>query len=97
MVIQGACESFAPTIMSYVTFAFALLPFIAFGQRAGTEIINPMALVVLGGLVTSTFYSLFVTPALYFRLGMSQEADLEIFPKAPTGDAQLPATPASAD
>jgi hypothetical protein len=50
-----------------------------------------MAIVILGGLVTSTLLNLFVTPALYLRFGASREADLGLVPAKPSdaiaGDA----------
>jgi predicted exporter len=44
-----------------------VLPFVVLGERPGYEIVHPMAVVVLGGLVTTTLVSLFVLPALYLR------------------------------
>jgi predicted exporter len=56
-----------------VTTAFAaglgLLPFLILSNRPGLEIVNPMALVVIGGLITSTLLSLFVVPTLYLSFG----------------------------
>jgi hypothetical protein len=46
-----------------------VLPFLFLGSPAGLEVVHPMALVILGGLVTSTLLSLFVVPALYLRFG----------------------------
>jgi Cu/Ag efflux pump CusA len=48
--------------------ALVALPFVVMGSRAGLEIVHPMALVLLGGLVTSTLLALFVLPALYLRV-----------------------------
>ena len=45
-----------------------MLPFAVFGARPGHEILGPMAVVILGGLVTATLYTLCVVPALYARL-----------------------------
>jgi Cu/Ag efflux pump CusA len=58
----------------------ALLPFVLFGSIAGSEIIHPMAIVMLCGLVTSTLFSLFVVPALYLHFGASREPDLGFRP-----------------
>ena len=44
-----------------------LIPFLITGSRAGQEIITPMAVVILGGLVTSTLLNLFVVPSLYLH------------------------------
>jgi hypothetical protein len=45
------------------------LPFVVMGSRAGLEVVHPMAVVILGGVVTTTFLGLFVLPALYVRFG----------------------------
>jgi Cu/Ag efflux pump CusA len=68
-----------------------LIPALILGNIPGLEIIRPMAIVVLGGLVTTTLINLFVVPALYLRYGASRERDLEILPPT-TADV-----PASAD
>ena len=47
----------------------ALLPIVVAGSIPGYEIEHPMAVVILGGVVTSTLLTLFVTPLLYFRFG----------------------------
>jgi Cu/Ag efflux pump CusA len=45
---------------------------VLFGERPGQEIEHPLAIVILGGLVTSTLLNLFVTPSLYLRFGRSR-------------------------
>ena len=47
------------------------------GDRPGQEIEHPMAIVILGGLVTSTLLNLFVVPALYLRFGTKRDATPE--------------------
>jgi Cu/Ag efflux pump CusA len=47
----------------------ALFPLVLFGDIPGHEIEHPMAVVILGGLITSTLLNLFVVPALYLRFG----------------------------
>jgi Cu/Ag efflux pump CusA len=69
LVLRGARERFAPTVMTATITILALLPVAAFGTAPGFEIEQPMAVVILGGLVTSTLLNLFVVPALYLRLG----------------------------
>jgi Cu/Ag efflux pump CusA len=49
-----------------------LIPLVIFGERPGQEIEHPLAIVILGGLVTSTLLNLFVTPSLYLRFGKSR-------------------------
>jgi hypothetical protein len=49
--------------------AVLALPFVILGSRPGLEVVHPMAVVILGGLVTATFLGLLVLPALYLRYG----------------------------
>jgi CzcA family heavy metal efflux pump len=67
LVIRGAQERLSPIMMTALATAFALAPLIIYGNRPGQEIENPMAIVILGGLATSTLLNLFVLPALYLR------------------------------
>ncbi|HSR30008.1 MAG TPA: efflux RND transporter permease subunit [Anaerolineae bacterium] len=76
LVLRGAQERLAPILMTALTIGLALLPFVLFGNIPGHEIVRPVAGAILGGLVTSTFYNLFIVPALYLRFGASREADL---------------------
>ncbi len=71
LVLRGARERFAPILVTATTTALALLPFVVLGDIAGLEIVHPMAVVILGGLVTSTLLNLFVVPAMYLRFGSS--------------------------
>ena len=71
LVLRGARERFAPILITATTTALALLPVVVLGDIAGLEIVHPMAVVILGGLVTSTLLNLFVVPALYLRFGSS--------------------------
>jgi len=75
----AARERLAPTLTGAVTAFVALLPLLFFGGSAGHEVIHPMAVVVLGGLVTVTAFSLFVVPSLYGRFGNRSEASRERF------------------
>ena len=69
-VIQlAARERFATVVMTSAALALLLTPFVVMGSRPGLELIHPMAVVILGGLVTSAFVTLFVLPALYTHLG----------------------------
>jgi Cu/Ag efflux pump CusA len=71
LVLRGAQDRLTPILTSTAGTALVMLPFAIAGSRAGLEIVHPMALVVLGGLLTSTLVSLFVVPALYLRFGGS--------------------------
>jgi len=79
LVGRAARERLAPTVMTAATIALAFLPLLFFGGLAGLELVRPMAAVILGGLVTSATFNLFVLPALYLRLGARSEGDLEQF------------------
>lgn len=69
LVISGAKERLAPILMTALTTALALLPIIIGGNRPGQEIEYPMALVIVGGLVTSVLLNLLVMPVLYWKYG----------------------------
>ena len=69
LVIRGARDRLAPIVMTASATALAMLPLVVLGTRPGYEVVHPMAIVVLGGLVSSSLLSLFVVPALYLRFG----------------------------
>ena len=62
----------SPILMTSLATGLALIPLVIFGERPGQEIEHPLAIVILGGLVTSTLLNLFVTPSLYLRFGKSR-------------------------
>jgi Cu/Ag efflux pump CusA len=67
LVLRGAEERLAPILMTALTTGLALVPLVIAGNIAGHEIEHPMAIVILGGLVTSTVLNLFIVPPLYLR------------------------------
>ncbi|UCH24845.1 MAG: efflux RND transporter permease subunit [Trueperaceae bacterium] len=69
LVLRGAKERLAPILMTALTTGLALVPLVLAGSIAGHEIEHPMAVVILGGLVTSTLVNLFIIPPLYLRFG----------------------------
>lgn len=73
LVMRGAEERLAPILMTASCAGLALLPLIIKGNIPGHEIEHPMAVVILGGLVTSTVLNLFLMPALYARFGRVTE------------------------
>src|SRR3972149_1952279 len=75
LVLRGARERISPIMMTALTSALAIMPLVAAGSIPGHEIEHPLAVVVLGGLVTSTLLNLFVVPSLYLRFGTSREPD----------------------
>ena len=87
LVLRGASERLAPILMTVLTTGLAMLPIVILGDIPGLEIIRPMAIVVLGGLVTTTLLDLFVLPALYLRYGASREQELDLLPVTAIGEA----------
>ncbi len=72
LVIRGAKERLVPILMTASTAALALVPLVVQGSIPGHEIEYPMAIVILGGLATSTPLNLFMVPPLYFWLGQEK-------------------------
>ncbi len=75
LVMRGARERLAPILMTALTTGLALVPLVIAGDIPGQEIELPMAIVILGGLVTSTLLNLFVVPSLYLRFGKPMTSD----------------------
>jgi CzcA family heavy metal efflux pump len=73
LVLRAARERLAPILMTSLATGLALVPLVVLGERPGQEIEHPLALVILGGLVTSTLLSLFLIPSLYLRFGRPRE------------------------
>jgi CzcA family heavy metal efflux pump len=67
LVLRGAQERLSPILMTALATVLALVPLIVAGTVPRHEIEHPMALVILGGLVTSTLVNLFIVPSLYLR------------------------------
>ena len=82
LVLRAAQERVVPTLLSALTTTLALLPFVFLGNTPGLEIVHPMAIIIVGGLVVSTLLNLFALPALYLRYGASREVDLDLLPVA---------------
>ena len=77
-VSRGASERFAPILTSVVAIALMFTPLAIAGRIAGLEVVQPMAAVVLGGLVSTTLLTLFVVPVLHRRFGSRSEPDLSV-------------------
>lgn len=73
LVRRGSQERVAPILMTALTTGLALIPLAIAGDLPGHEIEHPMAIVILGGLVTSTLLNLFIVPSLYLRFGKGRD------------------------
>ena len=71
VVTEGALRRLRPVLMTASIAAFGLLPLL-FAQGPGSEIQRPLAIVVIGGLVSSTLLTLFLLPMLYRRFGIER-------------------------
>jgi CzcA family heavy metal efflux pump len=80
LIMRGASERLSPIMMTSLAAALALLPLIVPGSIPGHEVEHPMAVAILGGVVTSTLLSLFVVPVLYLRFGSSAYRATDVRP-----------------
>jgi Cu/Ag efflux pump CusA len=69
LVMRGSEERLAPILMTVLTTSLALVPLVVGGNLPGHEIEYPMAVVILGGLATSTLLNLFLLPPIYLAFG----------------------------
>lgn len=67
-VMAGSADRLLPIVMTMLTSALALIPLAVNGGQPGNEIQSPMAVVILGGLLTATVMNVFIVPALYKRI-----------------------------
>ncbi|MDR1861231.1 MAG: CusA/CzcA family heavy metal efflux RND transporter [Bacteroidales bacterium] len=65
ILLRGSADRLNPILMTALTAALALLPLVIIGDKPGNEIQSPMALVVLGGLITSTILNSYIIPVVY--------------------------------
>jgi Cu/Ag efflux pump CusA len=77
LVLRGSEERLAPILMTALATGLALVPLAWAGNKPGHEIEHPMAVVILGGLVTSTLLNLGLMPALYLAFGHTGTHPLE--------------------
>ena len=74
-IIQGSLERLSPILMTALVTGVGLLPLALGVGQPGKEIQQPMAIVILGGIVTSTFLNMIVIPALYLKFGRTKVSE----------------------
>ncbi|MBY0524388.1 MAG: CusA/CzcA family heavy metal efflux RND transporter [Gemmataceae bacterium] len=92
MVLRGSLERLAPVLMTALTAGIGLVPLVVGGQAPGREILYPVATVILGGLITSTFCEFLIHPGLFWRfsgrdaerLARTQDTDDDVLTDQPT-------------
>jgi HME family heavy-metal exporter len=69
MIVRGSLERLTPVLMTALVAAFALTPLLLAADAPGKEILHPVAVVIFGGLVSSTLLDTLLTPVLYWLFG----------------------------
>ena len=69
MIIRGSLERLTPVLMTALSAGFALLPLMIGADAPGKEVLHPVAIVIFGGLITSTLLDTILTPVLFLRYG----------------------------
>jgi HME family heavy-metal exporter len=76
MILRGSLERLAPVLMTALTAGIGLIPLVLGGQEPGREILYPVATVILGGLITSTFCEFLIHPGLFWKFSGQDAARL---------------------
>lgn len=69
MIIRGSQERLVPVMMTALVASLALLPLVFARSEPGSEVLHPVAVVIVGGLISSTLLDIIVTPVLFYRFG----------------------------
>jgi CzcA family heavy metal efflux pump len=74
MVIRGTLERFVPVMMTALSAGIGLIPLVLAADQPGKEILHPVAVVIVGGLISSTFLDMAITPAMFWLFGRKAAA-----------------------
>lgn len=69
MIVRGSLERLTPVLMTALVAAFALTPLLLAGDKPGKEILHPVAVVIFGGLISSTLLDSLLTPVVFWLVG----------------------------
>jgi HME family heavy-metal exporter len=69
MIVRGSLERLTPVVMTALVAAFALVPLLLAADAPGKEILHPVAVVIFGGLISSTLLDTLLTPLVFFKVG----------------------------
>jgi Cu/Ag efflux pump CusA len=81
LVVRGTRERFPSLVMTSIAVVGVFLPALVMGSRAGLELVHPVAVVMVGGAISSLVVTLVVVPALYLRLGLSRAPERDSVPE----------------
>lgn len=84
MIVRGSLERLTPVLMTALTAALALTPLLLAADAPGKELLHPVAVVIFGGLVSSTLLDTLLTPVIYWLFG--EKPTLRLLEEAPTGE-----------
>ena len=82
MVERGTLERLVPVLMTAMSAVIALIPLVLAADEPGKEILNPVAIVIIGGLFSSTLLGLAITPAIFWTF-CRKAAEHSVARKAP--------------
>ena len=74
MIIRGTQERLVPVMMTALAAGIGLIPLVMAADQPGKEILHPVAVVIVGGLISSTFLDMAVTPAMFWLIGRKAAA-----------------------
>jgi CzcA family heavy metal efflux pump len=75
LIVQGSVHRLSPILMTALTAALALIPMAIAGDQPGNEIQSPMAVVILGGLLSSTLLNIYIVPMVYLQVNTKNKGN----------------------